>query len=106
MPITAKSCLVPAILAVALGACTNAKPEESLPPAPPATMEPNCGADQLGAYIGSKATDDVIAAIRTWRGEHPIRVLKPDSMVTMDYRPDRLNIDVDGNGTIKGFRCT
>lgn len=69
-------------------------------------MEPSCGADQLGGYIGRKASDDVIAAITAWRGDKPVRVLHPDSMVTMDYRPDRLNIDLDANGIIKGLRCT
>jgi len=26
--------------------------------------------------------------------------------VTMDYRPDRLNVQVDEDGKIKGFTCT
>jgi hypothetical protein len=29
------------------------------------------------------------------------RVLKPDSMSTMDFKPDRLNIHVDDDGTVK-----
>ncbi|MEJ2410098.1 MAG: I78 family peptidase inhibitor [Novosphingobium sp.] len=75
-----------------------------MPPRPSA--EPACGAEQLGAYIGKQATEDVIAAIRKWRNGHPVRVLKPGSIVTMDYRLDRLIIDLDANGVIKGFRCT
>lgn len=101
---TAKSCLVPALLITMLSACSE-EPQAALPPPPPA-VAPGCGADQLSAYVGSKATDEVLAAIRSWRGEHPIRVLEPGSMATMDYRLDRLNIDVDEDGTIKGFRCT
>lgn len=104
MSTIARSCLAPALLVACLSAC-SAEPEAALPP-PPTADGPSCGADQLGSYVGSKATESVIAAIRAWRGENPIRVLKPDSMATMDYRPDRLNIDVDADGTIKGFRCT
>jgi hypothetical protein len=104
MSSTAKTCLAPALLVAALSACSGAQTEAALPP-PPAATEPTCGADRLGGYVGSKATDDLVAKLRAWRGERPIRVLKPDSMATMDYRPDRLNIDVDAHGTIKGFRC-
>ncbi|AXB76442.1 I78 family peptidase inhibitor [Novosphingobium sp. P6W] len=97
---------LPAVLATMLSACSaQTPPPENVPP-PAAAMEPSCGADQLGGYIGRKASDDVIAAITAWRGDKPVRVLHPDSMVTMDYRPDRLNIDLDANGIIKGLRCT
>lgn len=32
------------------------------------------------------------------------RVLKPDSMSTMDHKPERLNIHVDEDGTVKNVR--
>jgi hypothetical protein len=32
------------------------------------------------------------------------RVLKPDSMSTMDHKPERLNIHVDDDGTVKNVR--
>ncbi|WP_395333506.1 I78 family peptidase inhibitor [Novosphingobium sp. BL-8H] len=73
---------------------------------PPPSMEPNCGADQLSAYVGQPASDEVIAAITQWRGDKPMRVLKPGMAVTMDYRPDRLNVQVGDDGKIKGFNCT
>lgn len=105
MTLPAKSFVASSLLAIALGACTGAQPEASLP-APPTAEGPGCGADQLGSYIGRKATDDVVAAIQAWRGQSPVRVLKPGSIMTMDYRPDRLNIEVDAQGTITRFRCT
>jgi len=93
-------------LPIALAACaTDGSTPAGAMPAPPAT-EDDCGAASLSGYVGRKATDDVIAALRAWRGEHPIRVLTPGSVVTMDFRPDRLNVDVDENGVITGFRCT
>jgi len=32
------------------------------------------------------------------------RVLQPDSMSTMDFKPDRLNIHVDDKGTVQNVR--
>lgn len=32
------------------------------------------------------------------------RVLQPDSMKTMDYRPERLNIHVDEEGTVRDVK--
>jgi len=102
------SSLTASLAALALTACSSTgadKMAESTPPPPPA-MEPSCGADQLGSYVGQPASDEVIAAITAWRGDKPMRVIKPGMAVTMDYRPDRLNVQVDENGKIKGFTCT
>lgn len=92
------------VAALSLAACTPAPDAGSTPP-PPAT-EPGCGADQLGGYVGRKATPEVIAALRAWRGDHPIRVLRPGDVVTMDYRADRLNLQLDANDVIVAVRCT
>ena len=35
----------------------------------------------------------------------PYRILKPDSIVTMDYSPDRLNIHTDNDGIILQQDC-
>ncbi|WP_185928724.1 I78 family peptidase inhibitor [Sphingomonas sp. IC081] len=95
-----------AISLTALSACTtgNATVAEATPPAPP-SMAPGCGADQLGAYIGQPASDEVIAAITQWRGDKPMRVLRPGQPMTMDFRPDRLNVQIGEDGKIKGFNC-
>lgn len=97
---------LPAMLAAALAACSaqTPPPEPAAPPA--ADLEPSCGADKLVSYVGHNATDDVVTAIGRASGAKSVRVIKPDTAVTMDYRPDRLNIDVDANGVIKAFRCT
>ena len=38
-------------------------------------------------------------------GDRPYRVLTPDSMMTMDYSPDRLNIQTDADGIIITTDC-
>ncbi|HKT85896.1 MAG TPA: I78 family peptidase inhibitor [Novosphingobium sp.] len=100
----------PAVLTGVLGggllaatACTATTERPSPPPPPPAEVD--CGAGQLGAYIGQPASEHVLSLIRQWRGDNPIRVLKPGSAMTMDYRPGRLNIFLDENDRIKEFKC-
>jgi hypothetical protein len=89
---------------LATAGCTaeTPPPEAALPP--PVVGE-SCGAEQLGAYVGQPATDEVIGALRAWRGDNPIRVLEPGSAMTMDYRPARLNVFLDENNRIEEFKC-
>jgi hypothetical protein len=34
-----------------------------------------------------------------------VRVIKPGMMVTMDYREDRVNLDVDDDNRVLNVRC-
>ena len=34
-----------------------------------------------------------------------VRVIKPGDAVTMDFRPNRLNISLDAQGRVKSMRC-
>lgn len=35
----------------------------------------------------------------------PVRILPPGAMMTMDHRPDRLNVELDENGNITRVWC-
>lgn len=37
--------------------------------------------------------------------DHPIRVLQPGQMKTMDYNPKRINFGVDNRGIIRAISC-
>ncbi len=37
--------------------------------------------------------------------DRPVRILGPDTAMTMDYRTDRLNVDIDRGGTITRIWC-
>jgi hypothetical protein len=68
------------------------------PAAPPADA---CGAAQYAALIGKPVTEPGVPA------EGPnVRYIRPGTQVTMDFRADRLNIDIDAKDIITGFRCT
>lgn len=94
-------------------ACSPSEPAPSIPtvepsaaapvePAPPAEPPADaCGSAQYAALIGKPITDPGVPP------ESPsVRYLRPDTQMTMDFRADRLNIDIDAEGMIKGFRCT
>jgi hypothetical protein len=57
-----------------------------------------CGADK--AWIGHEVDEGAIKATG-----NPYRILPPGSMVTMDHRPIRINIDLDENGVVRAVRC-
>ncbi len=80
-------------------------PEAEAPMAPeqPAAVDPidACGVGQYAALVGKPITEPGVPA------EGPnVRYIRPNTQVTMDYRADRLNIDIDASETITGFRCT
>ena len=95
--------------ACALTGCTSTATGETVAqgPAMPEdpSMEPVCGDQMLGSYIGRKADDAMMTRLRDWRGDKAIRVLAPGSVATMDYRPDRLNVMVDKDNIVTGFKC-
>lgn len=66
-------------------------------PAAPAANEDRCGAaafaDRVGAAVADLAIPD------------SARVIRPDSIVTRDFRPNRLNFIVDAAGTITAVQC-
>lgn len=58
-----------------------------------------CNGEALVTFIGQPATQ--------LDGQLPedARVIGPDTAVTQDYRPDRINVDVDADGNVTGIRC-
>ncbi len=83
-------------LPLALLACVppDAPPEGPLP------SENACGADQLQDLVGQSA-----ARLQTMRFAGPVRIIRPDTAVTMDFAPNRLNIFIDGAEMIAAVRC-
>jgi hypothetical protein len=115
-----KTALVALFAGAALMACSPSN--EPTPAAAPTTPEPapapapeptpqapgsdpavtdTCGMAQYAALVGKPATDPGVPA------EGPnVRHIRPGTQVTMDFRADRLNIDINAEGVITGLRCT
>jgi hypothetical protein len=69
---------------------------------PPATQQEATERDTCGARAYINWIGKPVAEIAVPNGA---RVIAPDSMVTEDFRPNRLNIMVDAEGVITGFGC-
>ncbi|MFA9201893.1 MAG: I78 family peptidase inhibitor, partial [Cypionkella sp.] len=64
-----------------------------------------CGAAKVRAHVGHPADAAMRAAVARETGAKAIRWLTPDSAVTMDYRPDRLNVVLDKANVVRSARC-
>lgn len=80
-----------ALMIAALAGCID--PQDTSP------EETACGAAQMQALIGTPV------AAQDFSGQAAVRILPPGSMVTMDYRPDRLNVEHDADGVITRIAC-
>jgi len=93
---------LPALFAVLiLAGCELADqpPFQGQPPLPPAADD-TCGANERAALIGQDVT-----ALERIMILGPVRVNRPGTAVTMDYRPNRINFDIDGAERISRIFC-
>lgn len=90
-----------AVLAVSLAGCASTAPVAGGPTAPSGV----CNAEGARWAIGSAVNDDVVNRVLRDTGSRDARVLRPGQPATMDYREDRVNVDVNDRGAITGLRC-
>jgi hypothetical protein len=92
--------VLPAAAAVLLmtGACTPKTPPEAIPGV-------ECNAGAVSALVGKTRSAEVEAEALKLSGAKAVRWLAPDSMATMDFRPDRLNLHLGTDGKIGSARC-
>jgi len=90
---------LPALLLAVLltAACT---PDMQPSPVPPTEQAGQCGAPRLQRLVGQPAT-----VLETMRFGSQVRIIRPGMAVTMDYSPDRLNIEIDGAQRIISVAC-
>lgn len=90
--------------AVLMGSAAACVPVEPGPGGPYPPVTPGgvnqCGALDLQFLVGGPAS-----ALNTMRFNKPVRVIRPGMAVTMDYLPDRLNIELDRTGRISRVSC-
>ena len=93
---------VPLYFLFAVAACAEPvrSPPDSDGGTPPALEPDECGAATVAAFLGQD-----VAQFPTQERQGPVRVIRPGQPVTMDYNPMRLNVMLDANDQITGFRC-
>lgn len=86
---------------LALAACTQT-------PAP-ATADPasgaQCDATSVQALIGRMGDAATVESAKAASGARTARRYETGSPLTMDFRPDRLNVEVDAAGKIVKLSC-
>ncbi len=94
-------------LPLALAACDPASvapggpgSEPPILPALPPPDQDTCDANRYVSQIGQPAT-----SLERLMILGPVRVIRPDTAVTMDFREDRINFYVDGSGLITNILC-
>lgn len=93
-----------------LAACATSPPAES-PPATPAPPPPAadasgpCRASAAEFARGRAYTDALGAELQAKAGAKALRVIRPGQAVTMDFRDDRLNVELDAGGKVTKVSC-
>ena len=92
--------LVATTLWLAAGA-PSSEPPIAEPPgtAADATDQDTCGAARYRELVGSNVAESPLSE------SADARIVAPDSIVTQDFRPDRLNVIVDADGRITSLEC-
>lgn len=90
--------------ALALAACVPPEPgpppPAPVPPAPIARGADGCGAGALQSLLGAPVGSHDFS-----RSGRVQRIMREGSAMTMDYRPDRLNVTYDSRGRITRIWC-
>ena len=88
------------VMLLALGACAK-------PVTPVAANEApgvQCDANAVQSLVGQMAAD-VTAEAQKRSGGRAVRSYRSGDALTMDFRPDRLNIERDAAGKVVKFSC-
>jgi hypothetical protein len=65
----------------------------------------DCDAGRAEWMIGQQPTAELLARGAADAGAQVSRYIRHDEMVTMEYHPSRLNVDLGEDGLIRAVRC-
>lgn len=85
-----------------LVACSG--PEDE-PPGLGAAAPRLCRVNDAARFVGQAGTSALAAEAREAANAASVRWLQPGSVVTMEFRGDRLNIVLDAANRVTGMRC-
>lgn len=91
------------LLALASAGCAPVEVMDNDPPERGTGM--TCSDEGLDIYIGKTATSELGAEMMQKAGAGALRWIPKGSVVTMDYRSDRLNVHLDERNRITALKC-
>jgi hypothetical protein len=71
----------------------------------PSGLSASCRVAAAHFVLGETYSDAVARRARRRAGAREVRKIEPGRAYTMDFRADRLNLDVDRRGRIRAVRC-
>jgi hypothetical protein len=97
-------CLLPLL---SLAACATAQPDPLIvPPADGGETAATCRADALAAFTGKTRSEALGTQILAATGAAAIRWVEPGTMVTMEFRADRVTVHLDAANRVERAACT
>jgi hypothetical protein len=87
-----------------LAACATTAPPGTIP-VHGVTPGHKCDAKGTGGFIGQAASETTAASIKHATKAAVLRWAPPGTMLTMDYREDRVTVWLDENRKITKVRC-
>ncbi|AKV07869.1 lipoprotein [Pseudomonas fluorescens NCIMB 11764] len=89
-----------------LAGCSSTSTESATDPVTTTdTGHSRCEARAAEFTIGKKASPELLEQARIRAGAQNARILKPNDMVTLEYRSDRLNLNTDDKLVITRINC-
>jgi hypothetical protein len=64
-----------------------------------------CEASRVQSMVGQASSSELGRRALQLTGARTIRWIRPGDAVTMDFREDRLNIELDARGRVAALRC-
>ncbi|MBA1296117.1 hypothetical protein G7025_22395 [Pseudomonas lurida] len=93
------------LAALALAGCSTSGTSEPAKDAVADAGHSRCEAKAAEFAIGQKASAQLLEQARARSGAQNARILKPNDMITLEYRSDRLNLNTDDNLVITRVNC-
>jgi hypothetical protein len=90
-------------IALMTAACATVPPGEEAPEEIGGSGD--CSAEGLENLIGQPATSELGAEAMRRSGARALRWIRPGDAVTMDFREDRLNVNLDAENRVERFNC-
>jgi hypothetical protein len=88
-----------------LAACTTVSAQEPSDPEPTVVGAGECRNEGLERFTGQPATAELGAEMLRVSGATRLQWIPQGTMVTMEFRSDRLRVSLDANNRVERARC-
>ncbi|MBI6954283.1 MULTISPECIES: I78 family peptidase inhibitor [unclassified Pseudomonas] len=100
-----RASLATLLVATILAGCSTGGSSGASAPAAPAGNDGRCEASGADFTVGKPASAELLEQARKASGSQMARILKPHDMITLEYRSERLNLNVDDKGVVTRVNC-